>query len=145
MVKKEAKQIILCRKDLGMSRGKMSAQVAHASLACILNEAKRSESIERIAGEKNGITIKELKLKFSETSSMNSWINGKFIKIVLVVDNEKELLEIYNKAKEKNLNVSLITDAGLTEFDKPTKTCVGIGPYFSDKFKGLTDHLKIFR
>ena len=34
------KQIIIVRKDLNMSKGKMSAQVAHASMAFLTNALK---------------------------------------------------------------------------------------------------------
>jgi PTH2 family peptidyl-tRNA hydrolase len=148
----EAKQIIIVRKDLGMSRGKMAAQVAHASLACILKHGKSYDHINldlNIGTSKikmyqpNG--LKGINIQYERDSAIDAWLNGKFTKIVLGVDSEAELIAIYEKAKEQNLLTVLITDAGLTEFAGPTNTCVGIGPHFPEAFENVTNHLKTFR
>lgn len=131
---KPAKQIIVVRKDLGMSRGKMAAQVAHASLGCLLKKPIRVFIV---------VLLKSIGIKIG--GPIGSWLNGKFTKITLGVNSEKELLEIFEKAKSKNLNAVLITDAGLTEFNGPTHTCVGIGPHFQSDFVEVTGHLSIFR
>ncbi len=56
----------------------------------------------------------------------------------------QNLLEVYNKAKKAGLITNLITDSGKTEFKNiPTNTVVAIGPDFSEKFIGITDHLKL--
>ena len=50
---------------------------------------------------------------------------------------------IFQAAKEKKLEVHLVTDAGLTEFNGvPTKTCIAIGPNYSEKIDEVTGHLK---
>ena len=48
-------------------------------------------------------------------------------KISLVVDTEEELKNL-QKAYMDVCGTSLVTDAGFTVFDKPTTTCLGIGP-----------------
>lgn len=64
---KEAKQIIVVRKDLGMSRGKISAQVAYASLGCVLKDAQKSERTDHIETETSGwVPVKK------EVSILNS-------------------------------------------------------------------------
>ena len=43
------------------------------------------------------------------------------------------------------LTVSLITDAGATEFGGvPTNTCLAIGPHQAEKIDKITSHLKLY-
>lgn len=112
------KQVIVIRHDLKMRTGKAIAQGAHASMAVVLENL--------------------------ENSLVKEWLSGLFTKICVRVNSEEELLEIYQKAKDKNLLVSLITDSGLTEFHGvPTKTCIAIGPALSSDLDDVTGHLKL--
>ncbi len=73
------------------------------------------------------------------------WLNSSFTKICCYVDTEEELMDVFNKAKNAGLTVKLITDSGKTEFDGvPTKTCLAIGPDYSEKIDSITSHLKLF-
>ena len=47
------KQLIIARKDLNMSAGKLAAQVSHASMAFLTNIIKEKLSFVRIDSEKN--------------------------------------------------------------------------------------------
>lgn len=121
MVDNNVKQVIVIRKDLKMRKGKMAAQAAHASNKIIL---------ERSSTEKYHY--------------FDYWKNNGMTKIVVGVDSEEELIELYQKAKEEKLPAALIVDAGLTEFDGiSTKTCIAIGPYESKAIDKLTSHLKL--
>ena len=121
---KDSKQVIVMRKDLNMRKGKMVAQGCHASVKAVLD-----------SGNLNNLQPK---------SAIKHWFENGVAKICLGVDSEKELLEIYNKAKAAKLVCALITDAGLTEFDGvPTKTCCAIGPEWSDEIDRITGHLKL--
>ena len=133
---KESKQVIVVRTDLRNSNGhkirtgKIAAQVAHASLAAILNYGSSNDK---------GISI-----SFPSNSAISDWINGRFTKICVSVDSEKELIEVYQAAVKAKLICSLITDAGLTEFNGvPTKTCCAIGPAWSNEIDKITGHLKL--
>lgn len=132
------KQVIVARKDLKMPAGKLSAQVSHASLGCILN--KKNSSYKELD---NGTSV-----KFNFNDDEYEWLTetklSKFTKIVLKVNSEKELLDVYNKAKEKDLNSCLIKDAGNTFFDEPTYTCVGIGPVKDYELNDITGNLKLY-
>jgi PTH2 family peptidyl-tRNA hydrolase len=77
---------------------------------------------------------------------LDEWLfKGSFTKVVLGVDTEDRLVEIYNQAILRNLPVVLIEDNGRTEFGgQQTKTCVGIGPLEAESFVGLTHHLKLY-
>jgi PTH2 family peptidyl-tRNA hydrolase len=67
-----------------------------------------------------------------------------FPKICLQVDTEQELIELEQKAKDAGLEAHIITDLGLTELDKPEKTCLAIGPDDSEKINVITGHLKLY-
>jgi PTH2 family peptidyl-tRNA hydrolase len=72
------------------------------------------------------------------------WLADKFTKIVVRVESEQELFDIYNKAQAAKLIVSLIQDAGLTEFGGvPTYTCIAIGPAKDEELGPITGHLKL--
>jgi PTH2 family peptidyl-tRNA hydrolase len=72
------------------------------------------------------------------------WIEGRFAKIGLSADSERELIELYEKAKAHGLPCALIRDAGLTEFNGvPTLTAVGIGPAEKSKVDQITSSLKL--
>lgn len=109
------KQVIVIRKDLNMRKGKMIAQGAHASMKVFLDRGYLWES--SACGffglkPKIGFEIPPKKL----TPEMIEWIEGIFTKICVSVDSEKELLDVYNKAKTADLPCALIEDSGATEF-----------------------------
>jgi len=115
------KQVIIVRKDVKMSVGKIAAQVAHAAVS---------------AAE---ITRKTRRKWYKE------WMIEGQRKIVLEVDSVDELLKIYDLAKEKNLPVALIKDMGLTELPPDTITTIGIGPAPENIINSLTGKLKLLR
>jgi PTH2 family peptidyl-tRNA hydrolase len=125
----EHKQVIVIRKDLKMRTGKAIAQGAHASLGAILGLCQQD-------GDR-------LVLEMDERTK--PWLTGRFKKICVYVNSEAELLEIYEQAKAAGLIVSLIKDAGLTEFNGvATITCCGIGPDRSDRIDAVTRGLPLF-
>jgi PTH2 family peptidyl-tRNA hydrolase len=73
------------------------------------------------------------------------WIDGSFTKITLQVDSQDELLRYYTMAKSKGLTVSLVTDAGKTEFNGvPTFTAIAIGPHEASRIDEVTRSLKLY-
>ncbi len=135
------KQVIVFRHDLlkTLRKGKIAAQVAHASLGTLLKFFNKEESISDF-GELNTYYV-----TFKKDSILDKWLNGVFTKICLYVENEQELLDLYKKAQELGIPTSLITDAGNTEFHGvPTNTCIGIGPYWSKEIDKLTGNFKLF-
>ncbi|MEM3763483.1 MAG: peptidyl-tRNA hydrolase Pth2 [Desulfurococcaceae archaeon] len=113
------KQVIVVRTDLKMSKGKLAVQVAHASLMAAF-EAYHN--------------FREWFIEW--------WREGQK-KVVLKVDSEKELLELYNKVLEKRLPVALVADAGLTELPPGTITALAIGPAPDHRVDEITGHLKL--
>lgn len=64
-------------------------------------------------------------------------------KVVLKVSSEEELLKLYYIIKESGLPCSLITDAGHTQIEPSTKTCLCVGPGSDEEIDKLTGHLKL--
>ena len=64
-------------------------------------------------------------------------------KIVLKVEDEKELLKYNQRAKDSKLITALITDAGKTTIEPGTKTCVAIGPNISEKIDLIVKDLRL--
>ena len=130
----EVKQVIVMRKDLGMRKGKMIAQGSHASLGSLLKMARREES-------EAGVKIE---FNFPADSVLDKWLNGIFTKVCVYVESEKDLDEIKAKCEAAGIPNSLILDAGLTEFHGvPTKTCLGIGPWWSSEIDKITGSLPL--
>ncbi len=107
------KQVILYRRDLNMRKGKIAAQVAHASLAVLLRRDEGSWG----------------RLSVPLDPAMASWIARGTAKVVLSVESEADLLRAYEEARARGLPAELVTDAGRTEFKGvPTRTTCAIGP-----------------
>lgn len=126
------KQVIIMRKDLGMSRGKLMAQASHASLKCILDTYV-------VFHDDN--TMKSLPMPLD----VMKWFQGSFTKIVLRVDSEDELMEIYDEVRKTDIPVALIKDAGRTELGKSEYTCLGIGPWNALEINKITGHLPLYK
>lgn len=123
-----AKQVIVMRKDLGMRKGKMIAQGAHASLAVLVERGV-------VAGESFEVAL---------TPAMAAWLGGRFTKVCVGVDSEAALLDVHDKARAAGIPCALITDAGVTEFHGvPTRTCCAIGPAWEHEVDAITGALTL--
>ena len=131
-----AKQVIVMRSDLKnkdghrLPKGKLIAQGAHASTGALLKLMETNPTGKFLPIESH--------------SPLDEWINGIFKKICLKVSSEEELLSVYEQALQEELNAVLIQDQGHTEFDRPTYTCIGIGPDNEEKLDQVTGHLPLF-
>ena len=150
----ETKQVIVVRHDLikgpnAVRRGKMMAQVAHASVASLM-KLFTFEKITTLPGGilEPGQEYNRVYTQFGSDTVLSDWLLGKFTKIVVSVPSEVELLDLYNKLCEKEgddfMPFALITDCGLTEFNGiPTNTCLGIGPYLSERIDKYTSNFPL--
>ena len=144
----EVKQVILYRRDLKMRKGKIAAQVAHASLKVFFdrklefsNDTGREIDVTGfVLGTGSKVNMPGQRFLISPlTEEMDAWVNGQFAKIVLSVETEEDLLRAYEEANDRGIPCSLIQDAGRTEFHGvPTYTTVAIGPAMADKIDLLT-------
>lgn len=122
----DIKQIIVIRKDLKMRRGKEIAQGSHASAMFMTRRVKN--------GQGGFFTLEEIE-----------WLEGGTTKVVVKVESEEHLMQIYYAAVDRNLEVNLVTDYGKTEFKgMPTKTCLAIGPHENSKIDEITQYLQLY-
>ncbi len=110
------KQVILVRADLKLTKGKMAAQVAHASV--------------------------DAAFKSSETL-VKKWRAEGMKKVCLSVANKDELYKYAQQAKDEGLTVAIITDAGHTHLEPGTVTCAAIGPGKEEDIDKVTGKLKL--
>jgi len=115
----EYKQVIIVRKDLKMSKGKLAVQVAHAAVDA---------------------TLKTLGIK---PEWVRSWVEQGQKKVVVSCSSESELLKAYDEAIKLGLTASLIYDAGRTELPPNTLTALGIGPAPSNLVDMITRKYKL--
>ena len=110
------KQVILVCNDLKLPKGKLAAQVAHASVEAVL---KCSPTI------------------------VSAWRKEGMKKVVLKVANEAELFNYIQPAKDEKITTSIITDAGKTVVAPGTVTCGAIGPADEELVEKLTNKLSL--
>ena len=112
------KQAIIIRSDLGMGKGKMAGQCAHASVSAY------------------SLTLSR------EKEDAREWEDEGQKKIVLKVSGEGELLSLYEKMK-REVPCALIRDAGKTQLEPGTITCFGAGPAEESVINKYTKDLKL--
>lgn len=129
MTDRVAKQVIVMRKDLGMRKGKMIAQGAHAAMAVLLEHARASET----------------ELVIPLDAPTHQWlVSGRFTKVCVSVDTEAALDDVVARAKAAGVPCVLITDAGKTEFHGvATKTCCSVGPAWAEDVDAITGALPL--
>ncbi len=115
----EYKVVVLVRSDLKMSKGKAAAQACHAAVSCALASQKKHP------------------LEFSAWNSAGQKIT------VLKVDSERDLFEFKAIAEQQRITCSLVCDAGRTEIEPGTYTCLGIGPRKQSDLDKITGDLKM--
>jgi len=115
----EYKQVIVFRSDLKLSKGKIAAQAGHAAISA----AQAAHNRHR--------------------EWWDSWLYEGQRKVAVKVKDERELLELEEKAKDLDLPEALIVDKGLTEIPPGTVTCLGIGPAPTEKVDRITGNLPL--
>src|SRR3569833_948201 len=99
MSERDAKQVIVMRKDLGMRKGKMIAQGAHAAMAVLLEGARASET--------------EIELPLDEAA--HQWlVSERFTKVCVGVNSEAELDDIVARARATKKPNAKNNNAGKT-------------------------------
>ena len=142
------RQLIIARKDLHMSAGKLAAQVSHASMAWLSNLIRRSRGAAIIEDEKYTFTVE------IEKDIVEQWLNGVFTKTVCEAKNKNHLLKAVAMAEEKGMKEGVdffrIYDACLTELepeeeDGTTLTCIGFKPLPDDVAHAISRKYQLFR
>lgn len=127
------KQIIIARRDLTLSPGKLAAQVSHASMAFLSWFIRDNADLD---GHIDAWIDEDI---------LHNWINGSFTKCVLQAKNKNQLLKAKTMAEELGMKEGedffLIKDNCLTELEPEevdengvgrTLTCIGFRPMDSE-------------
>ena len=138
----KAKMMIVMRRDLKMRKGKIAAQAGHACIEAILTALKKENRLCDLEMTAEGM---DLHTENPNESPLTEWFHYGCAKICVYVDSEEALLAIAEKANEKNIIATVITDAGMTEFHGiPTKTCLALEPLPSEIADELTGNLPLY-
>lgn len=111
------KLVLLVRTDLGMGRGKIAAQVAHAAVLAVLATQASADCA--------------------------AWLAQGQPKVVLRVGDEQQLGQIASAALAAGLHVEVVQDAGRTQVPPGTPTCCAIGPAPGARVDQLTSGLSL--
>ena len=127
------RQLIIARKDLNMSPGKLAAQVAHASWAFISNQIRNEPAWHKYDTYHLDLAI--------PANIYKEWFCGIFTKTICEAKNKNQLLKAKQLAEEIGLvegkDFFLIMDACNTELEPEevdengvgrTLTCIGFRP-----------------
>lgn len=113
------KQVIVVRRDLGMGTGKIAAQVGHA---CVLG----AEHVRK-----------------SKREWFDEWFEYGQEKVVLKVSGLSELEDVKKRTIALGLPWSEVMDAGHTQIEPGTVTCISIGPAPEEMIDRVTKDLKL--
>lgn len=113
------KQVIVVRRDLGMGTGKIASQVGHA---CVLG----AEDVRK-----------------SRKEWFDQWEYSGQEKVVLKVTSLSELEDIKKHAISIGLPWNEVTDAGHTQIEPGTVTCISLGPAPEEIIDKVTKNLKL--
>ena len=137
-----SKMMIVMRRDLKMRKGKIAAQAGHACIDAIIMALNKEGRVNDFEITDDGIILKDTD---KPTTPLSDWFKYGCAKICVYVDSEEELIDIAEKAKEKDIIAAVITDAGMTEFHGvPTKTCLALEPLPAEVADELTGNLPLY-
>ena len=106
--------VLVTRKDLTLSRGKLAAQCGHAAVECAL------------------------KAKRETPRKLENWRTNGARKIVVEAPSLDTLKRLFGAAQAADIGAYMVRDAGHTEIPSGTITVVGLGPDTRDKIDTLT-------
>lgn len=146
------RQLIIARKDLQMSPGKLVAQCCHASLAFITRGMSEGQHITQ--GEKSGYVT----TMYFDDETYEQWICGVFTKTVCEAKNLNQLLKAVTIANElglkENKDYFIIKDACLTELTPEeidengigrVTTCIGFRPLPDDIAHKISKKFQLYK
>jgi peptidyl-tRNA hydrolase, PTH2 family len=111
------KLALVIRADLGMGRGKIAAQAAHAAVAATLATLGGTDS--------------------------EAWLAEGQPKVVLKAVSPAQLEDIVSRALAASLPVQVVHDAGRTQVTAGTLTCCAIGPAQAERIEVVTADLSL--
>jgi len=145
---------LIVHESLGMGTGKSCAQCAHASQMLTMKYFEMKELSKRLQREIQpvfqpeppGYLFDGLREQYATLarpiSIMGEWMNSSFRKVVLrASDKEWEKL----KEEEKNNNMVMVVDAGLTEIAAGSETVIGLWPIRKSQRTKTVQRLQVLK
>ena len=129
------KQVIVIRTDAGMGKGKMCGQTGHAAIAAYA--ASKEICYHPLSSSTPGFHDD------CPHTLADKWLADIQTKVVLKVGSEDELNAVLQRALDAGLIAAPIHDAGHTQIEAGTFTCVGLGPDEAEKLNAVTGELKL--
>jgi len=115
----EYKMVIVTRKDLKLSKGKLAAQVAHAAVTCALETKKHNNKW------------------------FQKWMREGAKKAIVKTDHVDDFSKLKQLADNLKIESIIISDAGHTEIPSGTKTVLGLGPAPTNLIDQITGDLSL--
>jgi PTH2 family peptidyl-tRNA hydrolase len=110
------KQVIVVNRSLGLPKGKLAAQVAHAAVGAFVAASAQAQV---------------------------DWLQVGMPKIVVYAADADALVQLEHAAQEQQIPACLVHDAGRTVVSAGTITCLGLGPAPAAIVDGLTGELSL--
>ena len=148
------RQYVVVDRSLGMSAGKLAAQVAHASVAALLAGTQRYVEQGDAGAAPIGLEWGGSLARTSiDADVLAAWVRQGEPKIVLAVDGERALASLVNRAESRGLMEGMdffcIRDACRTELTPDASgsrwTCVGFAPMDVSAISPVTGQLPLYR
>ncbi|MFO7992075.1 MAG: peptidyl-tRNA hydrolase Pth2 [Thermoplasmata archaeon] len=112
------KMVIVVRKDLKLSPGKLAVQASHASVLCAVESEKQGKYFDK-------------------------WFREGQKKVIVKCDDLEHMEFLRDVARNNGLTARMVADAGLTEIPPGTKTCLGVGPGPNEIVDKVTGNLPL--
>ena len=106
--------VLVTRKDLKLSKGKLAAQCSHAAVECALKASREC------------------------AKTLQLWRENGARKIVVEAPNLDSLKRLFGEAQAAGIVCYMVRDAGHTEIPSGPGTVVGLGPGSRDSIDSLT-------
>ncbi|KAJ1967600.1 hypothetical protein IWQ62_001754 [Dispira parvispora] len=116
----DLKLVLVIRKDLEMSKGKVAAQCCHATLGCYQRINKTNPKM------------------------LQAWEYTGQAKVTVKCDDEKDMLALQEHARSLGLTCYSVRDAGRTQIPAGSRTVLGIGPGPISLVNQVTGRLKLY-
>ena len=151
------RQLIIARKDLQMSPGKLDAQVSHDSMAWLTNLMRHNA--EPQFSDLNDLDTKYYRVSFDiDTDTFEQWLDGSFTKTVCEAKNLNGIFKAQRIAEELGLKEGIdyfvIKDNCLTELTPEeidedgvgrTTTCIGFRPLPDEIAHAISRKFQLYR
>lgn len=159
------RQLIIARKDLGMSAGKLAAQCCHASMAFLTSNMRNNRSVCLQPPLISDPNINESDIPriyactaYFDKKTYEDWLCGSFTKTICEAKNRNQMMKAVAIAEELGLQEGrdyfFIKDNCLTELEPEevdengvgrTLTCIGFKPLPDDIAHAISKKFQLFK